>query len=71
MDSPGVLASIAHMFGDNNVSIASVYQEGQGDDAMLLLVTHDATEAELGAAVDGLNALDVVRRVASTMRVHA
>lgn len=71
LDSPGVLASIAHMFGDNNVSIASVYQEGQGDEAMLLLVTHDATESELSAAVDGLNALDVVRRVAATIRVHA
>lgn len=71
VDSPGVLATIAQTFGSNNISIASVYQEGQDNEAMLLLVTHDASEADLEAAVEGLNALEVVHRVAASIRVHS
>jgi len=71
VDSPGVLATIAQTFGSHNISIASVYQEGQGDEAMLLLVTHPATESELEEAVTALNALSVVHRVAASIRVHS
>ena len=39
-DEPGVLASIAGTFGEHNVSIESVIQEGRGDQAVLVLVTH-------------------------------
>src|SRR5690606_9621176 len=37
-DAPGVLAKIAAMFGDHDVSIMSLWQDGRGDDATLLLV---------------------------------
>jgi homoserine dehydrogenase len=52
-DAPGVLAKIAAMFGDHDVSIMSLWQEGRGDDATLLLVTHDAREVDLRAAAAG------------------
>jgi homoserine dehydrogenase len=68
-DAPGVLAKIAAMFGDHDVSIMSLWQEGRGDDATLLLVTHDAREADLRAAAAGLDALDVVKQVAGAIRV--
>lgn len=68
-DAPGVLARIAAMFGDHDVSIMSLWQEGRGDDATLLLVTHDAREADLRAAAAGLDALDVVKQVAAAIRV--
>ena len=68
-DAPGVLAKIASMFGDHNVSIMSLWQEGRGDDATLLLVTHDAREVDLRAAAAGLGALDVVKQVAAAIRV--
>jgi homoserine dehydrogenase len=68
-DAPGVLAKIASMFGDHAVSIMSLWQEGRGDDATLLLVTHDAREADLREAAAGLAALDVVKQVAAAIRV--
>lgn len=69
-DRPGVLASIAEAYARHGVSIKSVRQEGQGDDAQLVIVTHEARDAALAATVDDLEALHVVRAVASVMRVE-
>ncbi|MDP3984930.1 MAG: homoserine dehydrogenase [Acidimicrobiia bacterium] len=68
-DAPGVLATIAGAFGDSGVSIASVWQEGRGDDATLILITHEGPEAAHRQAIDRLAALDVVKQVAATIRV--
>lgn len=70
-DRPGVLAQIAAVFGDNDVSIKSVWQEGRSDAATLLLVTHDAIERNLRAARDALASLEVVRQVAAVVRVQS
>lgn len=69
-DSPGVLARIAAAFGEAGVSLRSVWQDGRGDRATLLLVTHLAPERAQRAACDALEALDVVAEVASTIRVE-
>ncbi len=68
-DAPGVLARIAAVFGDHQVSIMSVWQEGRGDHATLLLITHHARETNHRAAVAELDGLEVVRQVAATIRV--
>lgn len=68
-DAPGVLARIAGVFGEHDVSIRSVWQEGRGGEATLLLVTHDASEANHRAAVGAIRDLDVVKQVAATIRV--
>jgi homoserine dehydrogenase len=68
-DEPGVLAAIAGVFGDHQVSIKSVWQEGRGDAATLLLVTHDAPERHHRQAVAALAGLRIVKQVASTIRV--
>ena len=68
-DAPGVLASIAGAFGEHGVSIRSVWQDGRGDDATLLLVTHGGTEAAHASAVAALDGLDTVKQVAATIRV--
>ena len=70
-DEPGVLAGIAGAFGDAGVSIKSVWQEGQGDEATLLIVTHRAPEAQQRAAVAALRDLPTVRSVASVIRVES
>ncbi len=70
-DRPGVLARIAAVFGRHQVSIKSVWQEGRGDVATLLLVTHESPEQNLSASVAGLSALDVVSEVATVLRVHS
>ncbi|MDQ6650204.1 MAG: homoserine dehydrogenase, partial [Actinomycetota bacterium] len=69
-DKAGVLATVAQAFAAHDVSIQTVRQEGHGDDAMLVLVTHSATDAALAATVSDLRSMDSVRAVASVMRVE-
>jgi homoserine dehydrogenase len=69
-DKAGVLAAVATAFADNDVSIGTVRQEGHGDDATLVLVTHTATDAALRRTVETLRSMDSVRAVASVMRVE-
>ena len=69
-DEPGVLAKIAGSFGENNVSIESVIQEGRGDKAELVLVTHEAPEKDLSNSINQISSLDVVTTVTSLLRVY-
>lgn len=69
-DKPGVLARVAELFAAHDVSIQTVRQEGHGDDAQLVIVTHRATDAALTATMKALRDLDIVRAVASVMRVE-
>ncbi len=69
-DKAGVLAAVANAFADHDVSIRTVRQEGHGDDASLVVVTHTATDAALQGVVEQLRGLDSVRAVASVMRVE-
>ena len=63
-DRAGVLAAVAGAFAEHDVSIQTVRQEGRGDDATLVVVTHAAPDAALAATVEELRGLDVVRAVA-------
>ena len=69
-DRPGVLAPVAESFARHNVSIKAVRQEGRGEDANLVIVTHTARESELAATVAELGAMAAVRAVDSVMRVE-
>jgi homoserine dehydrogenase len=69
-DMPGVLAEVAGAFAAQDVSIQTVRQEGHGDDATLVLVTHEAPDEALARTVGWLRGLDVVRAVTSVMRVE-
>jgi homoserine dehydrogenase len=69
-DRAGVLAEIASSFAEEDVSIQTLRQEGRGEDAQLVIVTHDATDAQLSRTVDRLRGLDPVREVSSVMRVE-
>jgi homoserine dehydrogenase len=69
VDRPGVLATIAGAFGRHQVSIQSMQQKGQGDEAQLIFVTHLAREAGLRATIHDVRELDVVERVGSVLRV--
>jgi homoserine dehydrogenase len=68
-DRPGVLAAISGVFGTHGVSIQSMQQKGQGDDARLIFVTHLAREADMAATIREVRDLDVVEQVGSVMRV--
>ena len=70
-DEPGVLASIAGTFSENNVSIESVIQEGRGEQAELVLVTHEAPEKDMQNSINQITSLDSVTSVTSTLRVYS
>lgn len=70
-DEPGVLASIAGVFADNGVSLASVIQRQASDDgAEIVWITHRAAERDMRAALDRIGALETVRGIGALLRVE-
>ena len=75
-DQPGVLSSVAAEFGNREVSIAEVRQEGIVDDegqpcgARIVVVTHRATDAALSDTVAALSDLDAVQQINSVLRLE-
>jgi homoserine dehydrogenase len=69
-DKPGVLATVAHEFATHDVSISTVRQNGRGDAATLVIVTHSAPDAALSATIAALRDMPAVRGVTSVLRVE-
>ncbi|QSB15838.1 homoserine dehydrogenase [Natronosporangium hydrolyticum] len=69
-DRPGVLATVASVFARHGVSIATVHQTGRSSDATLVIVTHRAPDSALTATVAELRHMEIVRSVASVVRVE-
>ncbi|HEX9528775.1 MAG TPA: homoserine dehydrogenase, partial [Streptosporangiaceae bacterium] len=69
-DRPGVLAPVAESFARRDVSIKAVHQEGRGEDATLIIVTHTARESALAGTIADLEAMEAVRAVDSVLRVE-
>jgi homoserine dehydrogenase len=68
-DKPGVLAKIASVFGEAEVSIKSVWQEGGESEAALIVVTYPAHERAQRAALGSLETIDEVIDIGSVIRV--
>jgi homoserine dehydrogenase len=68
-DKPGVLAAVAGVLGNHGVSIQSMEQQGLGDEARLVFITHVAREADVQATLDDLRSLDAVRSIGGLLRV--
>ena len=62
-------AAVAEVFERHGVSIRSMEQEGLGDEARLIFITHVAREADVQATLRDLRDLDAVDRVGSVLRV--
>jgi homoserine dehydrogenase len=61
---------VAQEFAAQGVSIATVRQDGHGDAATLVIVTHQAPDAALAATVERLRGMAAVRGVTSVLRVE-
>ncbi len=76
VDEPGVLASIATLFADHDVSVEAVSQsvrdglDASRPTATLVIVTHEALESSLASVVAALAANPVVASVVSVLRVE-
>ena len=70
-DRPGVLGSIATIFGTEGVSIASVHQEGtDGELAEIVWVTHKTAEKNLRSALGAVGSLAIVDDIPGIDRVE-
>ena len=72
-DRPGVLAQIARILGDGNISLASVLQTDanpQEQTAEIVITTHPACEAPLQKALALVANLEVVREVGNLLRIE-
>ena len=69
-DVPGVLGRIATTFGSRGVSLLSVIQKGDEDPVSLVFVTHRTKESALQQAVEDIQSVDELVRVASIIRVE-
>ncbi len=68
-DSPGVLSTVAGVFGQHDVSIRAMQQQGSGTEARVAFITHTANERNVQATLTGLRKLDEVSDIHSVLRV--
>ena len=74
LDQPGVLARIAGILGELEISIHSVMQmdsDGEQGTADLVITTHPACEEKMQAAIARIRGLDVVTSLANPLRVES
>lgn len=62
IDQPGVIARVAKVLGDHGISIASMVQksEKRGERVPVIMITHQAREGNVVAALEKIDAMDVV-----------
>ncbi len=68
-DRPGVLAKIAQVLGENEISVKSVVQRGIGEDARLVMVVHECLESRFASALAKIAKLEELRAAPRSIRV--
>ena len=68
-DEPGVLAEVARVLAQHEVSVKSVVQRGLMEQARLVMVTHPVLESRFFAATDAISGLAAIRRPPRSIRV--
>jgi len=72
VDRPGVLSKISSILGKHKISIAQVIQKGRDirGSVPIFLLTHEAREKELVAAVKQMDKLKVVKENTVFIRIE-
>ncbi len=72
VDRPGVLAKIAGCLGEHNISIQSMIQpeRHEADSVPIVLMTHEAKEADVSSALEKIERLDIVSQPTRLIRVE-
>ncbi len=70
-DQPGVLAAIAHILGNNGISIQAVTQKGRHNagPVPIVMLTHEAKEASVQKALAAIDDLEVITDPTVLIRV--
>jgi homoserine dehydrogenase len=71
-DRPGALSRVAGILGDNDISIANVIQKGRGtrEAVPVVMLTHEARERDMRAALAAIDALPDVAATTMMIRVE-
>jgi len=72
-DKPGVLGAIASVLGRNDISIASVIQQGRGEEETtvpVIMRTHEARERNLKRALTAITRLKLARQPPAFIRIE-
>ena len=71
-DQPGVLAQIAGVLGQHRISIESMMQphRHEADAVPIIMMTHEALERDVRAALAEIDALEAVRGKSLLVRVE-
>lgn len=72
LDRPGILSKIAGVLGQNNISIASVIQKEKEEELKyvpLVMMTHDAVEADVKRAIAKIDSFPEVEKNSKIIRV--
>ncbi len=71
-DKPGVLGAIASVLGRNQISIASVIQQGRGVETTVPVImrTHEARERDLKRALGAIRRLRMVKAAPAFIRIE-
>ena len=71
-DQPGVLADIARVLANANISIGSmVHQPSKADSAELVFLTHEAREKDINEAIKRIEGLAFVRSKVTRLRMES
>jgi homoserine dehydrogenase len=70
-DRPGVLSQVAGILGRHDISIASVIQKGRAGAVPIVMMTHEALERNMAAALEEIDRLGVVAVPTVLLRVEA
>ena len=74
-DQPGVLARIARIFSEQQISIATVIQHGRSETEQgtvpLIMTTHEAREASMRTAVQQIDRLSITTEPSQILRIEA
>jgi homoserine dehydrogenase len=73
VDRPGVLAKIAGILGQHDISITSMIQPERqiGGAVPIVMMTHEAVEANVCAALAEIDRLDIVREKSRLIRIES
>jgi len=72
IDKPGVLAEIASVLSDNNISIANVLQEerNEGEMVPVVILTHKAKEGSMRKAIKEIDKKDCMKKKTVVIRIE-
>lgn len=71
-DRPGVLAGIASVFGNNNVSIAQMIQKNKkGDLAEVVVITDRVLERHFTDSLTIFESMSMIREISAVLRVYS